>query len=287
MIEASNVPGTATIAAAIEPAGQTACTYTIDLTLDLKVPLIGDRFVALLRPQVMEIVDAEFEAWDRWFSLVDAAERDVLTMTTTPAIEVCGLTKRYGDVQALAGVDLEVRRGTVFGLLGPNGAGKTTTVRVLTTSDRPAVGREGARRRRGQDPERVRSRIGFAGQYAAVDERLTGRENLMLIGHLDHLAGRSSRHAPRSCWSRFRLTRMPATGPLGPTRAGCDAASTWRGRSCTARRCCSSTSRRPGWTRAAATASGASSASWWPRDHRPAHHPVPGGGRHARRRASR
>ncbi len=73
MIEASNVPGTATIAAAIEPAGQTACTYTIDLTLDLKVPLIGDRFVALLRPQVMEIVDAEFEAWDRWFSLVDAA----------------------------------------------------------------------------------------------------------------------------------------------------------------------------------------------------------------------
>ena len=73
MIEASNVPGTVTIVAAIEPAGQTACTYTIDLTLDLKVPLIGDRFVALLRPQVMEIVDAEFEAWDRWFLLVDAA----------------------------------------------------------------------------------------------------------------------------------------------------------------------------------------------------------------------
>ena len=67
-IEASNVPGTATIAAALEPAGESACTYTIVLTLDLKVPLIGDRFVALLRPQVMEIVDAEFEAWNRWFT---------------------------------------------------------------------------------------------------------------------------------------------------------------------------------------------------------------------------
>lgn len=72
-IEASNVPGTATIEAAIEPAGETACTYTIVLTLDLKVPLIGDRFVALLRPQVMEIVDAEFEAWDRWFTTSDVA----------------------------------------------------------------------------------------------------------------------------------------------------------------------------------------------------------------------
>ena len=72
-IEASNVPGTATIAATIEPDGDTACTYTIVLTLDLKVPLIGDRFVTLLRPQVMEIVDAEFEAWDLWFSSVDVA----------------------------------------------------------------------------------------------------------------------------------------------------------------------------------------------------------------------
>ena len=72
-IEASNVPGTATIVAAIEPAGEAACTYTIVLTLDLKVPLIGDRFVALLRPQVMEIVDAEFEAWDRWFTSSDVA----------------------------------------------------------------------------------------------------------------------------------------------------------------------------------------------------------------------
>jgi hypothetical protein len=70
-IEASNVPGTATIVATIGPAGECASTYDLVLTLDLKVPLIGDRFVKLLRPQVMEIVDAEFEAWDRWFA--DAA----------------------------------------------------------------------------------------------------------------------------------------------------------------------------------------------------------------------
>ena len=72
-IEASNVPGTATIAATIESDGGTACAYTIVLTLALKVPLIGDRFVTLMRPKVMEIIDAEFEAWDRWFARSDAA----------------------------------------------------------------------------------------------------------------------------------------------------------------------------------------------------------------------
>lgn len=72
-ILASNVPGTATIDAVIAPTGERSCTYTIVLTLDLTVPLIGDRFVTLLRPKVMEIVDAEFEAWDRWFTSADAA----------------------------------------------------------------------------------------------------------------------------------------------------------------------------------------------------------------------
>ena len=72
-ISASNVPGTATIDAVIAPTGERSCTYTIVLTLDLKVPLIGDRFVTLLRRKVMEIVDAEFEAWDRWFTSADAA----------------------------------------------------------------------------------------------------------------------------------------------------------------------------------------------------------------------
>jgi hypothetical protein len=72
-MEASNVPGTATMEATIEAAGDSACVYTIVLTLAMKVPLIGDRFVKLLRPQVIEILDAEFEAWDRWFARSDVA----------------------------------------------------------------------------------------------------------------------------------------------------------------------------------------------------------------------
>ena len=106
---------------------------------------------------------------------------------STAAIEVEGLTKRYGDVQALAGVDLVVQPGTVYGLLGPNGAGKTTAVRVLTTVVRPD---SGTARVLGYDvrenPQKVRSLIGLAGQYAAVDEQLTGRENLQLVGQLTH-----------------------------------------------------------------------------------------------------
>ena len=115
-------------------------------------------------------------------------------MTTThypssnsPAISVEGLGKRYGPVVALDGIDFQVPAGTVLGLLGPNGAGKTTTVRILTTILRPDSGRatvlgfDVAR-----DPQAVRERIGLAGQFAAVDENLTGRENLRLVGSLTH-----------------------------------------------------------------------------------------------------
>jgi ABC-2 type transport system ATP-binding protein len=105
-----------------------------------------------------------------------------------PAIVVEGLTKRFGSVVALAGIDLEVQAGTVFGLLGPNGAGKTTCVRILTTILPPDDGRATVL---GYDvathPAAVRSSIGLAGQYAAVDENLTGRENLRLVGRLTHL----------------------------------------------------------------------------------------------------
>jgi ABC-2 type transport system ATP-binding protein len=105
--------------------------------------------------------------------------------TSEPAISVTGLVKSFGDVRALAGVDLQAPPGSVLGLLGPNGAGKTTAVRVLTTLLRPDAGTV---RVTGLDVVRdaveLRSRIGLAGQYAAVDENLTGLENLVMVGRL-------------------------------------------------------------------------------------------------------
>src|SRR5438067_8306237 len=109
----------------------------------------------------------------------------------TNAIVVEGLVKRFGTVVALDGIDFEVPAGTVFGLLGPNGAGKTTVVRILATILRPDGGRAEVL---GHDVVReagtVRYSIGLAGQNAAVDPNLTGRENLRLIGKLTHLPGR-------------------------------------------------------------------------------------------------
>jgi ABC-2 type transport system ATP-binding protein len=123
------------------------------------------------------------------------------------AIVVEDLRKRFGDVEALAGIDLEVAEGTVFGLLGPNGAGKTTAVRVLATVLQPDGGRAEVL---GYDvvrqPEAVRRRIGLAGQYAAVDPNLTGRENLRMVGLLAQLE--RSQILPRAAelLERFDLT---------------------------------------------------------------------------------
>ena len=105
------------------------------------------------------------------------------------AIIVEGLQKRFGSVVALNGVSFSVPTGTVLGLLGPNGAGKTTSVRVLTTILRPDSGRaEVLGIDVTRDPQAVRERIGLAGQYAAVDENLTGHENLRMVGRLSHLS---------------------------------------------------------------------------------------------------
>jgi ABC-2 type transport system ATP-binding protein len=111
-----------------------------------------------------------------------------MTDTNGKAIVVEGLRKRFGDVEALAGIDVEVDEGTVFGLLGPNGAGKTTMVRVLATVLRPDGGRaEVLGHDVVREPEEVRLRIGLAGQNAAVDPNLTGRENLRMVGLLGQL----------------------------------------------------------------------------------------------------
>ncbi|WP_109471670.1 ATP-binding cassette domain-containing protein [Ornithinimicrobium cavernae] len=121
-------------------------------------------------------------------------------------IEARGLVKRYGEVTALDGLDLTVPEGTVLGLLGPNGAGKTTAVRILTTLLRPDEGRAvvaGIDVTR--DPQGVRSRIGLSGQYAAVDEHLTGFENLDMVGRLYGLGRARSRARARQLLERFSL----------------------------------------------------------------------------------
>ncbi|MFD3663663.1 ATP-binding cassette domain-containing protein [Streptomyces sp. NPDC058659] len=122
------------------------------------------------------------------------------------AIYAEGLVKTFGDVRALDGVDLDVPEGTVLGLLGPNGAGKTTTVRVLTTLLQPDSGRAVVA---GIDvlkhPEQVRRSIGLSGQFAAVDEYLTGRENLQMVGQLYQLKAKAAKVRADELLERFRL----------------------------------------------------------------------------------
>jgi ABC-2 type transport system ATP-binding protein len=124
----------------------------------------------------------------------------------TNMIRTSGLVKRYGKVVALDGLDLEVPKGTVLGLLGPNGAGKTTAVRILSTLLEPD---EGSAEVAGLDvqaePRKVRERIGLSGQNAAVDEHLTGYENLDMVGRLYHLGRRKSRERARQLLGRFDL----------------------------------------------------------------------------------
>ncbi len=139
-----------------------------------------------------------------------------------------GLRKTFGDTKALDGVDIAARRGTVLGVLGPNGAGKTTAVRVLATLLKPDAGRaEVCGYDVVGDAARVRAKIGLTGQYASVDEELTGTENLVMIARLLDFGRREAKARARQLLD------------------------TW-------------TSRRPGWIRGPATRCGRRSAPWWP-----------------------
>ena len=136
-----------------------------------------------------------------------------------PAISVQGLAKSYGDVRALDGVDLEAAPGTVLGVLGPNGAGKTTTVRVLTTLLKPDAG---TARVAGldvvADAAELRGRIGLAGQYAAVDDNLTGVENLVMVGRLYGERRAVARKRAHELLERFDLA--DAAGRVAKTYSG-------------------------------------------------------------------
>jgi ABC-2 type transport system ATP-binding protein len=127
-------------------------------------------------------------------------------MSSEAAIEAHGLRRSFGDVHALRGVDLVAPAGSVLGVLGPNGAGKTTAVRILTTLLQPDAG---TARVAGldvtKDAQELRSRIGLAGQYAAVDEYLTGRENLAMVGRLYHLSPAQSRTRADELLAEFAL----------------------------------------------------------------------------------
>jgi oleandomycin transport system ATP-binding protein len=124
----------------------------------------------------------------------------------TNAIEAEGITKRFGDTQALAGVDLTARQGSVLGVLGPNGAGKTTAVRILATLLRADAG---TARVAGYDvarqPQLVRQQIGLTGQFASVDDDLTGRQNLLMIGQLLDLPTRDARARAAQLLDWFEL----------------------------------------------------------------------------------
>jgi daunorubicin resistance ABC transporter ATP-binding subunit len=129
------------------------------------------------------------------------------TASNSAAIAVEGLAKRFGEVVALDGVDFQVPTGTVFGLLGPNGAGKTTVIRILATILRPDRGRASVLGHDVvRDADAVRYRIGLAGQYAAIDPNLTGRENLRLTARLAQLPKRDVGARPDELLERFGLT---------------------------------------------------------------------------------
>src|SRR6266540_540289 len=162
-----------------------------------------------------------------------ATVRDEGSMTTTPsqpAIRATGLRKSFADQVVLDGIDLHVAEGTIFALLGPNGAGKTTTVHILTT----LIGADGGEVRVAghdvaRDPDSVREVIGVTGQLTAVDNLLTGEENLLLMTDLRHLGRREGRRRAAELLDRFDLVeaaKKPAATYSGGMRRRLDLAMT-------------------------------------------------------------
>ena len=152
----------------------------------------------------------------------------------TSAVSVRGLVKHYGETRALDGVDLDVREGTVLGVLGPNGAGKTTLVRILSTLIQPTSGQATVA---GYDvlrqPRQLRRVIGLTGQYASVDEKLPGWENLYMIGRLLDLPRKDARARADELLERFSLTdaaKRPASTYSGGMRRRLDLAASMIGR---------------------------------------------------------
>ena len=191
------------------------------------------------------------------------------------AVVASGLTRRFGDVIALDGVDLEIEFGRVVGLLGHNGAGKTTTVNILTTLLSPTGGRaEVCGHDVVREPGKVREQIALAGQQATLDELLTGRENLVLLGCLLGLSRRDAKARAIELLARFGLADA-ADRAAAATPAACGGGSTSRP-ACSCRgRSSSSTSPRPAWTPPAAGGLGRGARARRRRHRAAAHHPVP------------
>jgi ABC-2 type transport system ATP-binding protein len=155
------------------------------------------------------------------------------TPGTSGAISVTGLRKSFGDTLVLDGIDLAVPEGTVFSLLGPNGAGKTTTVQILSTLIPPDAGRiEVAGHDLTREPDAIRAAIGVTGQFSAVDQLLTGTENLRLMADLNHLGRTRGRDRATDLLERFDLTeaaRKPVSTYSGGMRRRLDLAMTLMG----------------------------------------------------------
>ncbi|MET9617466.1 ATP-binding cassette domain-containing protein [Kitasatospora indigofera] len=165
---------------------------------------------------------------------IASPRNDRAPAATGNAVEVRGIVKHYGQTKALDGVDLTVRQGTVLGVLGPNGAGKTTLVRVLSTLIKPDAGTAFVD---GYDvvrqPKQLRRTIGLTGQYASVDEMLSGYENLYLIGRLLDLSRKDARARATELLERFSLTeaaRRTAKTYSGGMRRRLDLAASMMGR---------------------------------------------------------